>query len=616
MATLYESESPINNGRSRLECTRTTRLMTTEIGDIERRRQFLRGLALLLATFFCLVTIRFVTADDLSKRDQQRVGSYITDVVQNGNWLCPRDANGGITSKPPMQLWIAAAAAHAFGGVARPAWIFPSVLAMLVALLTIYAAGRRVIGWEAALLASMMFLLSHLGPKMIGIVRTDAVFACVVLLNALAALRIWETGKGWSLFWGIAIINTLVKGPLGVILALSGLLAVVWERRRGHPFPWRRAMLPGCLVWLGVSVGWLFAAWWVYGEEVINEIIGRELLRHAVSGDAGELAILRFYEAPLYLLSRFAPWSFFTIAAIVRVVRRPASDDRRRRFERFAVCWIVAGLAIFSLAGHQRPDLIFPLFAPSAWLAGSTIAGMRWLRGPRRAFAAACVLAAVLLPALGLVYALYYPDRRDVRTGLAAKRIAEELRAEVGPEFPIVYASAPLALQIHQGIWRHYATDEIACDLLGKAEPAFVAVNRYESFIDRCERTGAAIHVNHHWDGHKTERSLAILGNRATLDWYDPIAGWATPFTIVYRGVRPAGGVSHYLGKEGAVMNGGRYRLSPAGGELIVTNTSDRPATLRLDLLQGGRAWREDYPVEAGNELRLAWPAVDADARE
>ncbi|HET6278583.1 MAG TPA: glycosyltransferase family 39 protein, partial [Candidatus Polarisedimenticolia bacterium] len=238
--------------------------MITQRDDGETRRRFLWGLALLLATYACLVTIRLATPDDLGMRDQQRVASYITDIVQNGNWLCPRDAHGGITSKPPMQPWLAAAASYLFGGLGRPARIFPSVLAMLVATLTIYAAGRRVIGWEAALIAAMIFLLSHLGPKMIGIVRTDALFACVVLLNALAVLRIWETGKGWVLFWGIAIVDTMVKGPLGLLLAFSGLLAVLWERRRGHRFPLRGAMLPGALVWLVVSVGWLLASWRVY----------------------------------------------------------------------------------------------------------------------------------------------------------------------------------------------------------------------------------------------------------------------------------------------------------------------------------------------------------------
>jgi 4-amino-4-deoxy-L-arabinose transferase-like glycosyltransferase len=588
--------------------------MITQRDDIGTRRRFLWGLALLLATYACLVAIRLATPDDLGMRDQQRVASYITDIVQNGNWLCPRDAHGGITSKPPMQPWLAAAASYLFGGLGRPARIFPSVVAMLVAALTIYAAGRRVIGWEAALIAAMIFLLSHLGPKMIGIVRTDALFACVVLLNALAALRIWETGKGWALFWGIAVVNSMVKGPLGLLLAFSGLLAVLWERRRGHTFPLRGAMLPGALVWLVVSVGWLLAAWWVYGDEVINEIIGRELLRHAVSGDAGEPAILRIHEAPLYLLSRFAPWSFFTVAAIVRIIRRPAPDDRRRRFERFVVCFVVAGLAIFSLVGHQRPDLIFPLLAPCAWLAGTTLAGLPWLRGPRRTLAAACILAVVTLPVLGVVYAVHYPDDPDFRTGLEAKRIAGELLAEVGPEFPIVYASAPEALQIYQGIWRHYADDEIACKLLGGDEPAFVAVIRYAQFIARCQRTGAAIHVIHHWDGHKEEPSIAVLGNRDRLDWYEPIAGWAAPFTLVYRGIRPAGGKSHYLGKEGAEKSGGRYLLSDAGGEISATNTSGRPSTLRLDLLQGGRAWREDHPVAAGGELHLTWAPAEEGA--
>ena len=590
--------------------------MTTQNGDIETRRLFLWGLALLLATYACLVTIRLATPDDLGMRDQWRVGSYIIDVVQNGNWLCPRDAHGGITSKPPMQPWIAAAASHLFGGVSRFTLIFPSVLAMLVASLTIYVAGRRVIGWDAALIASMIFLLSHLGPKMIGIVRTDALFACVVLLNALAVQRIWETGKGWTLFWGIAVFNTLVKGPLGVILALSGLVAVLWERRRGHPFPWRREMLPGLFVWLGVGVGWLLAAWWVFGDEVINEIIGRELLGHAVSGDSGELAILRVYEAPLYLLSRFAPWSFFTIAAIVRVIRRPAADDRQRRFERFLVSWVLVGLAIFSLAGHQRPDLIFPLFAPCAWLAGTSIANLRWIRGPRRTLVAACLLALVTLPLLGVVYAVHYPGDPDFRTGLESKRIARSLQAEVGPEFPLVYASAPDAMQIFQGIWRHYANDEIACELLGRNEPAFVAVVRYEQFIDRCGQTGAMIHVIDHWGGHKAEPSIAVLGNRKELDWYEPMSGWATPFALVFRGVRPAGGQSHYFGKAGAERGGGRFLLSEAGGELTVTNTSKVQTILRIDLLQGGRVWREDQSVAAGGELRLTWPAVEHGAAE
>ncbi len=575
---------------------------------IADRRLAWAGLGLILATYLGVGVIRYISPDDLGFRDQQAPASYVTDVVENDNWLCPRDAHGRIASKPPMHPWIAAVAAHAMGGVSRPALLFPSYLSMLILTITIYAVGRRSFGREAALLASMTFLICHISPKMMGIVRTDALFACVVLLNALAALRIWETGRGWNLFWFIALINTLVKGPLGVILALSGLLAVLWERGRGHPGPFGRAMLPGLVVWAAASGGWLFASWRVFGDEVIYEMIGRELLRHAATGDAGEWAILRFWQAPLYLMTRYAPWSFFTIAEIIRVVRRPADDDVRRRFERFLVCWIGAGLAIFSLAGHQRPDLIFPLVAPSAWLAGRALARAAWLVTPRRVLAFVGVLAAVALPALALIYRLHYPNHPDVRMGLATKRMGDALRAEVGAHFPLVHASAPLSLQIHQGLWLRYATDEIACDLLKKEEPVFVAVRSYPAFLETCRRSGATAHLNLQWHDGASDRSVAIIGNRERLDWYDPIGGWFAPFATTYRGIRPAGGPSDYLDKTGTLRNGGAFALSDRGGALTASNVTDRPATLRLELRQGDRVWREEHAVAGGSTLDLSWP--------
>lgn len=572
------------------------------------RRLYWIGLGIVLAIYTSLASIRYFTPDDLGKRDQERPVSYIADVVQNGNWLCPRDALGGISSKPPMHPWIAAVASHAMGGLIRPAWMFPSLLAMLVASLTIYTVGRRRLGWEAALLAATTFLLCHIGVKMVGIVRTDALFGCIVLLNALAALRVWETGRGWTLFWAIALVSTLTKGPLGVILAFTPLLAVWWERGSGHPSPFRRGMLPGMFVWAAGSLGWLLSAWWAFGDEVIREVIGRELLRHAVIGDAGEMAITRFYAAPFYLLSRYAPWSFFTIAAIVRVIRRPAPDPSRRRFDRFLVCWILAGVVIFALVGHQRSNLIFPLVAPSAWLAGSFLADMRWIRGPRRALVTACVLAVTLVPILGVVYGLLYPRDPAIRMGLAAKRMARGLLSDVGPEFPLLYAGAPLGLQLHQGIWRLYGTEEIACDLLGGPHPFFAAVGSKDRFLKSCRTSGVTPHVVRLWEDDASDQSIAIVGNRDRLDWYDPMTGWMAPFAITFRGVRPLGGKSDYLDKAGTLMNGGNFRIEEQGGALTIMNRSDRRATIRLELQQGARLWREEHTIEGGDELSLTWP--------
>ena len=572
------------------------------------RRLFWIGLGVVLAIYASLACIRLFTPDDLGVRDQERPASYIADIVQNGNWICPRDASGGISSKPPMHPWIGAVASHAMGGLVRPAWMFPSLLSMLVAVLTVYIVGRRRLGWEVALLAATTFLLCHIGPKMVGIVRTDALFGCVILLNALAALRVWETGRGWTLFWAIALVNTMTKGPLGVILAFVPLLAVWWERGSGHPSPFKRAMLPGMFVWATLSIGWLLSAWWALGDEVIREIIGRELFRHAVLGDGGELAITRFYQAPFYLLTRYAPWSFFTIAAIIRVIRRPASDPSRRRFDRFLVCWILGGVVVFSLVGHQRSNLIFPLVAPSAWLAGTVLADMRWIRGPRRALATACVLAVTLIPILGAVYSLLYPRDPDVRLGLGSKKIAQGLRTDVGPEFPYLHAGAPLGLQLHMGIWRPYGTEEIACELLGGPHPFFAAVGYKDRFLEKCGLSRATVHVLRLWEDDTSDRSIAIVGNRDRLDWYDPMTGWVAPFAITFRGVRPLGGKSHYLDRSEILMNGGKFRIADQGGGLTIMNKSDRRAMILLDLQHKERFWREKHTIEGGGELSLAWP--------
>jgi 4-amino-4-deoxy-L-arabinose transferase-like glycosyltransferase len=580
-----------------------------ENGHANDHRRFWVGLSLILAIYVALAGIRYLTPDDLGKRDQERPTSYILDVVQNDNWLCPRDADGGISSKPPMHPWIAAVASHALGGVVRPAWMFPSLLSMLVASVVLYLVGRRRIGWEAALLAATIFLLSHIGAKMMGIVRTDPLFGCVVLLNALAAFRVWERGSGWTLFWIIALVNTMTKGPLGVILALCGLLAVWWERRTGHPTTLPGSLLPGLVFWVVASLGWLLASWWVLGDEVIAEVIGRELMRHAVLGDAGEPAVTRLYMAPFYLLTRFLPWSLLTVAAIVRVIRRPSPDDERRRFDRFLVCWILAGLVIFALVGHQRPNLIFPLVPPSALLAGSMLADVRWLRGARRAFAASCVLGAVLLPILGWVYGVLYPRDPGVRLGLGARRLAQQLREEVGPEFPVAYASAPMALQIHVGVWRRQATIDEALKLLAAPDPAFVAVRGMDRFLEVCERSGITAHPVRRWDDEAQGQSIGIVGNREHLGWYDTMTGWVAPFAITFRGVRPAGGKSYYLDKGGVQINGGSFSVDhDGGGGLDIANLSERPAVLRLTLRQGDRAWREEHSVDGGGTLLLAWP--------
>lgn len=570
-------------------------------------RLFWIGLGVLGAVFAVLLAVRLGTPDDLGIRDQARATAYMIDIVQNGNWVWPRDSYG-LGSKPPFHPWVGAAAAYLVGGVNRAARTFPSILGVLISTLTLYGFGMRRIGWRAGFVAAAIFLLCPFGVKMIGLIRTDPLFAAVVLLNALAALRAWERGRGWSVFWLVAIISTLTKGPVGVIISVLGLIAVIWERRSGQPLPLRGAIVPGLVVWAVVGVGWLMWAWSVYGDEVLLEMLGRELFRHAAVGDYGEPALSNFHHAPFYLLTRFGPWSLFTIAAIVGVIRRPAEDPSRRRLDRFLVCWILGGLVIFGFAGHQRGDLVYPLAAPSALLAGSVLARLSWFQTPRRAFIAVAAFTVLSLPVALWEYAYHNVREPTLRRGLATREIGEQILADGGTAFPIAYANFPMELQIYQGIWRLNARGLLTCDYLDKPHPAYAAVMNPSAFAASCEARGIAVHTVYGWDETGPADSFGIVGNRTTLQWEETMSGWITPFELTFRGVRPAGGRSYFVGRTWNMINGGEFVVGEGGGRMSVKNLDQFVATLRLGLRQGQLSWTEDHVIDGGETLVLDWP--------
>src|SRR5713226_8175934 len=85
-------------------------------GSIEEGPGWLPFLIVSL-TAIILFTLRLTAPPNLLDQDQERPASYVLDVVKNGNWLCQRDLNGEITSKPPLYTWLAALVAMARGQV-------------------------------------------------------------------------------------------------------------------------------------------------------------------------------------------------------------------------------------------------------------------------------------------------------------------------------------------------------------------------------------------------------------------------------------------------------------------------------------------------------------------
>jgi hypothetical protein len=66
------------------------------------------------------------------------------------------------------------------------------------------------------------------------------------------------------------------------------------------------------------------AGWWTVGPAFIDELVGQELIGHAIRNDRGHSLLATFWQPTAYLLGRFLPWSVLLFWIVPRVVRRPA----------------------------------------------------------------------------------------------------------------------------------------------------------------------------------------------------------------------------------------------------------------------------------------------------
>ena len=217
------------------------------------RWSYLAAITILSALLFVL---RLSAPPNLLDQDQERPGTYVLDVVKNGNWLCQRDLNGQITSKPPLYTWLAASTALVRGRVDEFALYLPGALSAWGTAWLILAFGRIHFGIRAAFFAALASLLCPAGLKAFGLARTDGVFAFTVTATALLGFRAWTNGKGWTWFWLMAGLATLAKGPLGPVLAAGGFLAAFWERKSGELLKFNGNQLPGIALFLLITVGW------------------------------------------------------------------------------------------------------------------------------------------------------------------------------------------------------------------------------------------------------------------------------------------------------------------------------------------------------------------------
>ncbi|AUN94196.1 ArnT family glycosyltransferase [Pseudazoarcus pumilus] len=462
-----------------------------------------RGWGVLIVLLCLLVfLIRISGPSDLEGYAQHRNIGYVMDMMWGGNWLAQHDIQGRILSKPPLHSWTIAPFAALFG-VDRLAMSLPSLLAVLAMALLVFELGRRRFGLLAGGLAGLAVVMAPLMSKHVALVRSDALFALLILVGACAALRAWERPdgdwRGWTLFWIAGALATLTKGPLALVLAASGLLAVWWERRSDPDTPLPRGShLPGVLAFLVITLAWFLAAWIEQGQDLIDKMLKQELLGHATGVHRDTTPGENLPKPTLFLLARFFPFSLFFFYALWRVFRHPATHVAERRIERFLTCWVLAGLLMFSLAAHHRPDLLLPLWPACALLAGREMSRLGERVGVRRFAVAVWVVVAVVLAGLFAQYHVAWGGRAENTDISESVRDAAQAFERSGLDAEALeHYGTPVTFQMALGTLRRWHSPEsLAAILENPRRPVLVAFgykSRDEPHLDGPGRVVEAV---------------------------------------------------------------------------------------------------------------------------
>ncbi|WP_394204442.1 ArnT family glycosyltransferase [Shewanella waksmanii] len=326
-----------------------------------------------------ILTVRLISLSfyPLMDTTEARYGEMARLMVETGNWLTPLfDYNVPFWGKPPLHTWMSAAGLKLFGvnefAARVPHW-FTAVLTL--ALVAGFARKLAISALQSAIILStcVVFYISA------GAVMTDMALTLGMTLAMIGFYLCWQGDYRWGYagFSGLAI-GLLAKGP--VVIVLMGIAVFMWLLWCYGPVKlwgklWRKVpLISGLLLMLAIAAPWYMLAEKATPGFLQYFLVGEHWLRFVDSGWTGDLYGSAHDEPRgtiwLFFVVAAMPWSLFLPWALWRLQR---SETGLAPLHKFLICWMLAPMVLFTLAGNILPAYVLPgipalaLLLSSAW---------------------------------------------------------------------------------------------------------------------------------------------------------------------------------------------------------------------------------------------------------
>ena len=304
---------------------------------------------------------------------EARYGEMARLMVETGNWVTPLfDYGVPFWGKPPLHTWMSAASIVVFG-VSEFAVRFPHWIAAMLTLAVIATFAKKqrlpVLPSLIILASTVVFIISA------GAVMTDMALTLGLTMAMVGFYLCWQGELRWGYFGFVGLaIGLLAEGPVAlVIFAIGTGLWLLWQYGVFRPWKllWQRIpLISGLLLMLAIALPWYVLAEKTTPGFLNYFIVGEHWSRFVDSGWQGDLYGSAHDQTRgtiwLYFLGAALPWSAFLPQALYKIyVEAPKHSDKQLNSNNSAlasylICWMLAPMVLFTLAGNILPAYVLP----------------------------------------------------------------------------------------------------------------------------------------------------------------------------------------------------------------------------------------------------------------
>lgn len=441
-------------------------------------------------------------------RDESRFAQATAQMLETRDFVVIRYQDGPRFKKPVGIHWLQAASVSLLSNPeARQIWAYriPSLLGAALAAAACAWGAAAFFGDEAGLFAGGFLAVSFLLSTEAMIAKTDAVLCGTTTLAMACLARIYAAARDgppvrrrvkW-IFWAAFGVAALVKGPVGPMVVLLAILALVATERRAR---W----LAGLNWYWGLLLVLLIVGPWAWAVTVATDgafwsaALGGDLAPKLAGGQ-------ETHGAPPGYHTLLAPLLTFPLTLLLPAAAVGAWRRWREPGVRFALAWLIPSWLVFEAMPTKLVHYPLPTYGAIAWLAAAALVEPL---GPRVRWIGAGLAA--LVGALLATASFYLASKYGDGSALPAAALAATLLAAAG------LAGAYLLLR------GHTRGAAVAAIVLGGAGHAALAA-------------GLAPRLQTLWLSQRVEEAMAkaeLLPRQGRVDAPVAVAGYAEPSLV------------------------------------------------------------------------------------